>query len=270
MKTLDLIDAIHTLVSRDRLDLALALLRKLLKQSDPDMYRQVVQLSWRYSYARSQEMDGQISPDESMRLRNHLAHGLLGLTESMYRQLPEYLDSNLAETATVLLAAIADMLRPAPEDLRLMGNAPEDKDEPPQASSAVGIILALLSALALLGGMMRAERSVAQEQRNYVVAMAEAYGLDALTDGFGHLSLQKQDLSHWMNNKNLTANQLKADFSALRNTLDIAQRDGHEVLSRRDWFTLSGVHGPPTSQFVSGGHQNQYRSGQNGWRAAEF
>ncbi|MEZ4686693.1 MAG: hypothetical protein R3B47_11680 [Bacteroidia bacterium] len=69
MKTLDLIDAIHTLISRDRLDLALALLRKLLKQSDQDMYRQVVQLSWRYSYARSQEMDGQISPEEAMRLR---------------------------------------------------------------------------------------------------------------------------------------------------------------------------------------------------------
>jgi hypothetical protein len=113
MKTLDLIDAIHTLISRDRLDLALALLRKLLKQNDQELYRQVVQLSWRYSYARSQEMDGQMSPDEAMRLRNHLAHGLLGLTEIMYRQLPEYMDAALAETAAALLDAIADMLRPS-------------------------------------------------------------------------------------------------------------------------------------------------------------
>ncbi|MEZ4686692.1 MAG: hypothetical protein R3B47_11675 [Bacteroidia bacterium] len=62
--------------------------------------------------------------------------------------MPEYLENTLAETASALLA-IADMLRPAPEDLRPIGNAPEDKDEPPQASSAVGLVLLLLSALAM-------------------------------------------------------------------------------------------------------------------------
>ena len=92
MKTLVLIDAVHTLISRDRVDLALALLRKLLKQIAPDLYRQVVQISWRYSYARTQEMEGQISPDEAMRQRNQLAHALLDLTENLYRQLPERLD----------------------------------------------------------------------------------------------------------------------------------------------------------------------------------
>ncbi|MEZ4686691.1 MAG: hypothetical protein R3B47_11670 [Bacteroidia bacterium] len=68
----------------------------------------------------------------------------------------------------------------------------------------------------------------------------------------------------------LSANQLKADFAALRHSLQLAEKEGREILSIRDWFTLSGLHGPPGYQLVSGRGQTRPRPDQNGWRVVEF
>jgi hypothetical protein len=100
--------------------------------------------------------------------------------------------------------------------------------------------------------------------------MAEAYGLSQLDGEFAHLSLERQDLEQWMSDKHLSANQLKADFSAMLQVLNEAKVEGREILSRRDWFTLSGVHGPPDYLLVSGGRRGRHPSGQNGWRVVEF
>ena len=278
MKTLVLIDAIHTLISRDRLDLALALLRKLLKQVEPELYRQVVQLSWRFSYARSQELEGQISPEEAMRQRNQLAHGLMGLTEAMYRDLPAQLSAGASDTAHALLDAIADMLRPAPEDLRLIGNAPKDEEKPPSGSTAVGMVLLLLSALAMLGGMMRAERSANAEQQTLVVALAEAHGLTNLEGNFAHLSLQADNLQYWMASTNANSRYVREDqygpisedFIALKAALDEARKEGREIFTRRDWFALSGISHDMSIRFATERHGAQPRSDRNGWRVVEF
>ncbi|MFK7972014.1 MAG: hypothetical protein AB8F95_16725 [Bacteroidia bacterium] len=264
MKTLSLIDAIHTLISRDRIDLALALLRKLLKQVDADMYRQVVQLSWRFSYARTQEMEGQISPDEAMRHRNQLAHSLLELTQSMYRQLPEILPEGVSETADALLNAISDMIKPGPEELRLIGNSSEDKEEPPRGSNVVGIVLMLLSAFAMLGGMARAERSSLAKEQFMMIELASANGLMNLEDTYSHLSLSPFDIQYLFQ-----AGELQMDdLGKMKLAIKQAQEEGREIFTKHDWFVLSGVRKQIT--FATEKRAMPRPAGQSESRAREF
>lgn len=272
MKTLVLIDAVHTLISRDRIDLALALLRKLLKQVEPDMYRQVVQLSWRFNHLRTQEMEGQMSPEEAIHQRNLLAHNLLSLTESMYRQLPEFLNEGASDTANALLHAIADIIKPTPEDLRLIGNAPEDKEKPPRGSTAVGMVLLLLSAFAMLGGMMRAERTAFSDQQHLVYALAEAHGLTALDGGYAHLNLDEDDLQLWIDNNrfSVSVEEIKSDFAALLTTLKEAEEEGREIFNHMDWFALSGISRGPDYHLATQRPERQHRADQSGWRVVEF
>lgn len=253
MKTHQLTHTLEGLITRNRVDLALAVLVKVLKHIDKNLYRQAVQLSAQQHACIEQRGIGAISSEMEQQQRNRITQAALELLERIEQGLPPQFSGEHADTVGQILGAIEGLdweeknTQVILAELYDTAYIPARRKGPSRWGASIrGLLFALsFSFMALCGGAIGSELSKVKlrepSARQEVRNLAAAYGLLDIAPPNQHLSYSDAEIDFWYYrlNNGLPKSALMQALSAQARIVEEANREGREILSREDLLTLS-------------------------------
>lgn len=258
MRTQELIRTLEDLIARNQVELAISLMRKMLKVINKDLYHQILQVSASHIYQKSLRLGGSLSIGDEMRSRGFTTHSLLEVLENMEKTLPEELSEDQAMMAAQLLAVI----EPEPDPIDAIGHPSPPVHKRKQhrlnarlsAKLTYGMVLIL--AVGLVPSFFLFQHKFLPPNPNYerfirhqILHLADNYGLTAIDGLNAHLAFGITDLNYWherVRRNSLGPQDLESEFATLRIVIRDAENEGREIFTRDDLNMLAKqyVRGP--------------------------
>ena len=258
MRTQELIRTLEDLIARNQVELAISLMRKLLKVMDKDLYHQILQVSAAHIYQKNLRIGGSLSIGDEMRSRGYTTHSLLEVLENMEKALPEDLPEDHALMAAQMLAIIA----PEPETHDTIGEFPESTAKvksrrlSARLTAKLSYGLVIILAIGMVPSFLLLQDKLFSPNPNYerfirhqILHLADNYGLTAINGVNAHLAFGISDLDYWherVRRNSLGPQELESEFATLRVVIKDAESEGREIFTRDDLNMLARqyVRGP--------------------------